>query len=129
MRSPQWISTWLGKTVMVTVAVAAAVALLPSVGHGHASGSAAVNPKLEATIFSYDGHDFVRTSTTLMTKDGKPAVNTKLEQDNPAFKALSEKHSFTGETTVMGKKYDANYAPLTGADGELTGALFVGVPK
>ena len=105
-----------------------AIALLPSVGHGHAWGRV-VYPKLEATIFSYDGHDFVRTNTTLVTKDGKPAVNTKLEQDSPAFKALSEKHSFTGETTVMGRKYDANYAPLTGADGELTGALFVGVPK
>jgi hypothetical protein len=129
MRSPHWISSWVGKAAIVTVAVVAAVALLPSVGHGHAAGGAAVYPKLEATIFSYDGHDFVRTSTTLMTKDGKPAVNTKLEQDNPAFKALSEKHSYTGEATVMGKKYDANYAPLTGADGELTGALFVGMPK
>jgi methyl-accepting chemotaxis protein len=129
MRSPRWISTWLGKAAIVTAIVAAAVALLPSVGHSHARDSAALYPKLAATIFSYDGHDFVRTNTTLMTKDGKPAVNTKLEQDSPAFKALSEKHSFTGETTVMGRKYDANYAPLTGADGKLTGALFVGVPK
>jgi len=29
----------------------------------------------------------------------------------------------------MGQDYEANYAPLVSADGKLTGALFVGVPK
>ena len=49
--------------------------------------------------------------------------------DSPAYKALSDKHSFTGEVTAFGKKYDANYAPLTSDDGKLTGALFVGIRK
>jgi hypothetical protein len=31
--------------------------------------------------------------------------------------------------TILGGDYQANYAPLTGEDGQLTGALFVGVPK
>jgi len=39
------------------------------------------------------------------------------------------KHSYSGDVTVFGKKYDAKYAPLTGADGKLTGALFVAVPE
>jgi len=86
-------------------------------------------PKLEASVFTYDGQDFVRTKTSLMTKEGKPAVNTKLEHDTPAYKALSQKHSFTGDATVLGRKYDASYAPLISDDGRLTGALFVGVPK
>jgi hypothetical protein len=30
---------------------------------------------------------------------------------------------------VFGHKYDAKYAPLTGTDGKLTGALFVAVAK
>jgi cache 3/cache 2 fusion protein len=34
-----------------------------------------------------------------------------------------------GEVTVFGHKYDADYAPLVGDDGKLTGALFVAVPK
>ena len=59
----------------------------------------------------------------------KSAVNTKLEHDSPAYKALSEKHSFTGDVTLFGRQYEANYAPLTGAHGRLTGALFVAVPK
>jgi methyl-accepting chemotaxis protein-2 (aspartate sensor receptor) len=91
--------------------------------------TAQAQPKLDASILSYDGQDFVRTKTTLMTADGKSAVNTKLDRDTPAFKALVQKHSYTGEATVFGKKYDGNYAPLTSADGKLTGALFVGVPK
>jgi methyl-accepting chemotaxis protein len=85
--------------------------------------------KLEASIFSYDGKDFVRTNTTLMTDKGQSAVNTKLDQSSAAYKALIEKHSYTGPATVFGRDYDANYAPLIGGDGKLTGALFVGVPK
>ena len=91
--------------------------------------AAQTQPKLEASVFTYDGQDFVRTKTSLMTKEGKPAVNTKLEHDTPAYKALSQKHSFTGDATVFGRKYDASYAPLISDDGRLTGAVFVGVPK
>ena len=92
------------------------------------SSASLAQSKLDASIFSYDGKDFVRTETTLMNK-GQSAVNTKLESDSPAYKALAEKHSYTGPVTVFGKNYQGNYAPLIGADGKLTGALFVGVPK
>jgi len=84
--------------------------------------------KLDASIFTYDGKDFTRTATTL-TQDGKSAVGTKLEQDSAAYKALTEKHSYSGAVTVFGKNYEGNYAPLVGTDGKLTGALFVGVQK
>ncbi len=85
--------------------------------------------RLEATIFSYDGHEFGRTHTTMLTEAGKSAVNTKLDHDSPAYKALILKHSYTGDATVFGRRYDANYAPLTDHDGRLTGALFVAIPK
>jgi hypothetical protein len=80
---------------------------------------------LAATIFSYDGKDFIRSKTTLKTEDGKSAVNTKLDHTTAAFKALVQKHSYSGEVTVFGKKYNADYAPMTSEDGKLTGALFV----
>jgi hypothetical protein len=86
-------------------------------------------PRLESTIFSFDGQEFVRVKTTLRNKEGKPAVNTKLEHESPAYQALSHKHSYTGDATVFGRKYVANYAPLISDDGKLTGALFVGVAK
>ena len=93
-----------------------------------ASGVALAETKLAATVFSYDGADFVRSQTTL-TQDGQSAVNTKLDRDSAAYKALSQKQSYTGAATIMGQGYEANYAPLVSADGKLTGALFVGVPK
>jgi methyl-accepting chemotaxis protein len=92
------------------------------------SSAAFAKAKLEATIFSYDGTDFVRTETTLKA-EGKSAAKTKLDQDSPAYKALVEKHSYTGPTTLFGQDYQSYYAPLTGEDGGLTGAIFVGVPK
>ena len=84
---------------------------------------------LEATIFTYDGQDFVRTKTTLVSKDGKSAVNTKLDHDTPAYMALTQKRSYTGDATLFGREYEANYAPLTDEDDQLTGALFVTVAK
>jgi methyl-accepting chemotaxis protein len=92
------------------------------------SSAALAETKLEATIFSYDGKDFVRTETTLMAA-GQSAASTKLHHDSAAYKALAEKRSYTGPATLFGRDYQANYAPLIGADGKSTGALFVGVPK
>jgi len=71
----------------------------------------------------------VRTRTTLVTEDGSSAVNTKLDHSSPAYKALMKKHSYVGEATVFGHKYDADYAPLTDNNGKLTGALFVGTEE
>ena len=92
------------------------------------SSASLAQAKLDASILSYDGKDFVRTETTLMN-NGQPAVNTKLDPASPAYKALAAKHSYTGPVTVFGKNYRGNYAPLIGADGKLTGALFVGVQQ
>jgi len=93
-----------------------------------ALGSSASLAQSNASILSYDGKDFVRTETTLMN-EGQSAVGTKLGHDTPAYKALVEKHSYIGPATVFGHSYQADYAPLVGADGKLTGALFVGVQK
>ena len=92
------------------------------------SSASFAQTKLEATIFSYDGTDFVRTTTTLM-QSGKSADDTKLDPKSAAYKALVQKHSYTGPATIFGEDYQANYAPLIGGDGKLTGAVFVGVPK
>ena len=130
MRLHQWISARVSKGIVLVLGLAFSGALIAFVDQDSSSRVAAqAQAKLEATIFAYDGQDFVRTKTTLVTKDGKPAVNTKLEHDTPAYKALVQKHSYAGEATVFGRKYDANYAPLTSEDGRLTGALFVAVAK
>jgi len=93
---------------------------LPFVASGVALAAAQ-----ESTIFRYDGQDFVRVQTTFMTKDGKSAVNSKLDRGSPAYAALIKKTSHTGKATLFGQMCDANYAPLTDASGQLTGAIFV----
>ena len=80
---------------------------------------------MESTIFTYDGQDFIRKHTTLVTEDGKSAVNTKLDSDSPGYKALIQKRSYSGEVTLFGKKCNANYAPLTDEGDRLIGALMV----
>ncbi len=120
-----------GKSVRFTKIVLAFVLVLSGawivlVDNDSSSQAAAQSPaKIEATIFAYNGQDFIRTQTTLVTDDGKSAVNTKLDHDTPAYKALIQKRSYTGDATLFGRKYEGNYAPLTGEDGRLTGALFV----
>lgn len=130
MRLRQWHSPRLGRTVVPTLVLALSA---PVIALAHDDGGAPVpahvKSTLESSIFSYDGKDFVRTRTTLMTADGKSAVNTKLDHDSPAYKALVGKRSYTGEATVFGRHYDANYAPLTDDEGQVTGALFVAVAK
>ena len=60
--------------------------------------------KLDASIFSFDGKDFVRTNTTLMDK-GQSATNTKLDPSSAAYKALIAKRSYSGPATVFGQNY------------------------
>lgn len=129
MRLHQGISARVSKGIVLALGLAFSSALIAFVDKDSSRVAAQAQAKIEATIFSYDGQDFVRIKTTMVTEDGKSAVNTKLDHDTPAYKALSQKRSYTGDATVFGRKYDAKYAPLTSADGQLTGALFVGVAK
>ena len=92
------------------------------------SSASAAEPKLQATVFSFDGKDFVRSETTMMDK-GQSATNSKLDENSPAYEALIEKRSYTGPATLFGREFQANHAPLTDGSGKLTGALFVGEPK
>jgi hypothetical protein len=66
------------------------------------SGASWAQSKLEASIFSYDGKDFVRTNTTLTDK-GKSATGTKLDQSSAGYKALVAKQSYTGPVRCLAK--------------------------
>lgn len=79
----------------------------------------------ESSIFSFDGQDFTRIHTTLVTEEGVKAFGTKLDHKSPAYPLLLKKQSYTGPTTLFGQSCNANYAPLTNASGQLTGAIFV----
>ena len=125
-----WQPAKVGKRIALALGVGILVAAFALAIEGRdARVAAQAEPRLESTIFSYDGKDFVRSKTTLVTEDGASAVNTKLDHATQAYKALAQKHSYVGEVTVFGHKYDADYAPLINSAGKLTGALFVAVPK
>jgi hypothetical protein len=130
MRSHHEGSARVGKGTVLAVFLVLTCAVVALVYESTRSSAAAQeSARLEASIFSYDGQDFVRTKTTLKTEDGKSAMGTKLDHASAAYKALAAKQSFTGDVTVFGHKYAANYAPLTGKDGKVTGALFVAEAK
>ena len=111
------------RTFLILTLLLPAIAVFSSASLGMSHST-----KIGATIFSYDGEDFVRSKTTL-TAEGKSAANTKLDRDSAAYKALSEKRSYSGASTLFGQDYEGHYAPVTDESGKLTGALFVGVPK
>jgi hypothetical protein len=90
----------------------------------HGNEGATMNHQ-ESTVFAYDGQDFVRVHTTLLTEKGESADGTKLDRDNPGYAALIQKRSYAGEVTLFGHRCGANYAPLVDQEGRLTGALMV----
>jgi OFA family oxalate/formate antiporter-like MFS transporter len=81
------------------------------------------------TVFSFDGEDFIRVRTTLLTDEGKSALNTKLDHGNPGYQALMQQRSYRGEMTLFGRHYDTHYAPLANEQGALDGAIFVGFQR
>jgi hypothetical protein len=106
------------KTLLILTLVLPAAGLLSSASSAEA--------KLEATIFSYDGQDFIRTDTTL-TAEGQSVVNTRLDRDGSAYSALVSKRSYSGPVTLFGRDFKGHYAPIVGEEGQVIGAVFVGV--
>jgi Cache 3/Cache 2 fusion domain len=54
-----------------------------------------------------------------LTQDGQSAAGTKLDRNSAAYKALSQKQSYTGSATLFGHDYDASYAPMLGAERQI----------
>jgi hypothetical protein len=76
MRVHQWIGARVGKGMAVALGLAVSVGLI---AFSHSRAAAQAEPKIEATIFSYDGKDFVRTKTTLVTEDGsRPSTRSSI---------------------------------------------------
>ena len=63
------------------------------------------NRMTTATIFSFDGSDFIRIQTTLLAADGKSAINTKLDRSSPGYQAASD-------ATDMGADFSLIYAAM-----------------
>jgi len=79
-----------------------------------------------ATLFAWDGHNFVRVTTNVLKPDGTRAVGTVLDPAGKAFAALHAGQSFEGVVDILGVPYITSYAPMTDAAGRLVGAWYVG---
>lgn len=77
-----------------------------------------------ATLFVYDGRDFIRVSTNVRTASGDRATGTTLE--SRAAERLAAGEDFSGVVDILGKPYITAYAPIRDADGRLIGAYYVG---
>jgi methyl-accepting chemotaxis protein len=79
-----------------------------------------------ATLFAWDGHDFVRISTSVMKPDGTRAAGTVLDPRGKAFAALSHGQPFEGVVDILGVPYVTEYEPMNDIRGNLVGAWYAG---
>jgi methyl-accepting chemotaxis protein len=78
-----------------------------------------------ATVFADD----TRVATTVMRRDGSPAIGTKLAAGPARDAVIGHTSSYRGVADILGVGYFTVYEPLRDADGHRVGILFVGVPR
>jgi len=79
-----------------------------------------------ATLFAWDGENFVRVTTNVLKPDGSRAVGTVLDPSGKAFAALRAGQPYEGVVDILGTPYITSYAPMNDAEGKLAGAWYVG---
>ena len=80
-----------------------------------------------ATLFVRSKDDFFRVTTSLKKEDGKRAIGTALGSGHPAFALLSKGESYVGKARLFGRDYMTKYQAIKNDQGEVIGALFIGV--
>lgn len=79
-----------------------------------------------ATLFAWDGSNFIRVTTNVLKPDGSRAVGTMLDPHGKAFAALTQGRPFHGVVDILGVPYTTSYEPMMDATGKLVGARFTG---
>ena len=72
-----------------------------------------------ATLFVWDGTNFVRVTTNVLKPDGSRAVGTVLDPHGKAFAALSQGKAFSGVVDILGTPYTTSYIPMLDGEGKL----------
>jgi len=85
------------------------------------------NTLADATIYQLVGGKFVARGTTLGGGMGVQQT-TAMTLSGPETAALLRGEGFSGQTTINGQPYVANYLPITDGSGQALGALFTGKP-
>ena len=79
-----------------------------------------------ATVFVWNGADFIRVTTNVLKPDGSRAVGTVLDPKGKAFAALTQGKAFSGLVEILGSPYITSYAPMFDNAGKLVGAWYTG---
>jgi len=83
---------------------------------------------VEATIFVRDGADYRRISTSITDASGNRVVDTLLDRNSPAYPNIQSGKEYSGNVTVLGKNYLAEYLPIFASGSkDVIGVLFVGI--
>ncbi|MCC6933985.1 MAG: methyl-accepting chemotaxis protein [Deltaproteobacteria bacterium] len=80
------------------------------------------------TIFQIIPQGLLRITTTL-EKDGKRADNTFIPIESPVYKAIVKGETYIGRAEVLDADYITAYEPIKDINGQIVGALFVGIPE
>ena len=78
-----------------------------------------------ATVFEGDR----RVATTLRQQDGSRAVGTRLAAGPVHEAVLGRGETYRGEADILGTPYLTVYEPMRGADGQVSGILYVGLKR
>jgi methyl-accepting chemotaxis protein len=80
------------------------------------------------TLFAYDEtkDDFVRTTTTVKSPDGKRATGTWLGRGSPAFSVVKSGAAYNGAADILGTPYFTIYFPIVDQASNVIGILFAG---
>lgn len=82
-----------------------------------------------STIFQIIPGGMVRISTNVQNLDKTRAVLTYIPDDSPVYKSVMKGETYSGRAFVVTGWYMAAYEPIKDAQGEIIGALFVGVEE
>lgn len=81
-----------------------------------------------ATIYKKQGDQFVMVTTNITKDNGSRLEGEVLDSSSPAYESVVSGNTYVGSVDILGKKYQAAYAPLTDSSGKLIGIYSVAVP-
>ncbi|TKB48922.1 methyl-accepting chemotaxis protein [Ferrimonas sediminicola] len=81
-----------------------------------------------ATIFTREGNDLYRLSTSLTNLQGERIVGTRLDRTSPSYQALIQGQDYHNKIDLYGKQYLTYYTPLRNSAGAMIGAVVVALP-
>lgn len=83
----------------------------------------ATDAKIDLSIFQLLDNKFVRTSTSLVDKDGKSLAGSVLDSNHPAFNNLIAGNEWVGTAEVSGNDMFLCYEPIKDKSGKLLGVI------